>query len=63
MAPARRPACSWSPPSAAVTVVTLCSLKESGRAPYDSMLARFWASSCVKLPEIWALPPVIEELT
>lgn len=63
IAPASRPACSWSVPSAAVTVVTLCSWKESGSAPYDSMLARLWASSCVKLPEIWAWPPVMDWLT
>lgn len=44
-------------------MVTLSVLKVSGRAPYDSMLARLWASSWVKLPEISALPPVIDELT
>lgn len=37
-------------------MVTLDSLKLSGRAPYFSMLARSCASVCVKLPEISALP-------
>src|SRR4051812_26583439 len=59
MAPASRPACSCSPPSAAVTVVALFSREDRGRAPYDSMLARLWASSCLKLPEISAWPPVM----
>lgn len=63
IAPAIRPACSCSPPRAAVTVLTLASLKVSGSAPYFSMLARSCASVCVKLPEISALPPVSAWLT
>ncbi len=63
MAPAIRPAFSCSPPSAAVTVVTLSSLKESGRAPYESMLPRSCADCWVKPPEISALPPVSAWLT
>lgn len=44
-------------------MVTLDSVKVSGRAPYFSMLARSCASVWSKLPEISALPPVSAWLT
>src|SRR6478672_2007726 len=63
MMPATMPACSWSPPRVAETLLTSETSKASGRAPYLSTLASSVALFWLKLPEIWAWPPGIASLT
>src|SRR3954453_6669517 len=63
MMPAMMPACSWSPPRVADTLLTSEMSKASGSAPYFRTLARSVAVCWVKLPEIWAAPPGIAVLT
>src|SRR3954451_8766583 len=62
MAPATRPALSWSPPRVALTSWTWPASKVSGRAPYLRTLARSVASDWVKFPVICAWPPTIGPL-
>src|SRR3954454_7797169 len=62
MAPAIRPAVSWSPPSVADTSCTSPASNVSGSAPYLRTLARLVASDWVKLPVICAWPPTIGPL-
>ena len=63
MMPAMMPARSCSPPSVAETFDTSETSKASGRAPYFSTLASWVADCWLKLPEISARPPGIDELT
>ncbi len=51
------PAWSWSLPSVGDTFSTLTCFRVTGSAPKRMSLARLSASSCVKLPEITAVPP------
>jgi hypothetical protein len=59
MPPASRPARSCDLPSVADTLSASCAVKLSGRAPYFSWLASFFAEPCVKLPLIWVVWPLI----
>src|SRR5665647_1699346 len=63
IAPAIRPARSWSAPRVAETLSTLDTSNVSGRAPYLSTLARSLADFCVNDPEICAFPPGISAVS
>ncbi len=63
MAPAMRPAESWSAASVGPSSVTTGTVNFSGSAPYFRLLARVCASVCEKLPLISAWPFGITPLT
>ena len=63
MMPAMMPARSCSAPRVAETFDTSDTSKDRGRAPYLSTLASSVADCWLKLPEISARPPGIDELT
>src|SRR6266571_1561671 len=59
IAAAIRPPSSCARPREGDTVLTACVTNLSGSAPYFSTLARSVELRWVKLPVIWAFPPVI----
>src|SRR5664280_1823055 len=63
MPPASRPACSWSVPSVGETTSAWDVVKVSGSAPYFKTLARFCASSLLKLPVIQNTIPGDAQIT